>query len=169
MLAVVIVLFVVSIPSAFSIGIRHMLPVYPLLAMVGAGVLASRKLAAALIVSAAISLASIHPHELGYFNFIGGPDWLSDSNVDWAQDIDRMHAFLRERGWQHDTTVIVFAVPGLHDVEQYRQYTGTLPPGRYATSAFMERVAMPRELEPLRMRGKRVARVGTAITIWEMR
>jgi hypothetical protein len=169
MLVVVITLFVVSIPSSFSIGIRHMLPVYPLLAIVGAGVIASRKLAAALIVSAAISLALIHPYELGYFNFIGGPEWLSDSNIDWGQDVDRMHAFLRERGWERDTTVIVFALPGLHDVERYRQFNGTLPPGRYATSAYMERVAMPGLFDALQTRGTRVAKIGASITIRELR
>lgn len=191
-LAAVAVLFAVSIPSSFNIGVRHILPAYPLLAIAGAGMLASRLprrafaiAAAALIVSAAVSLASIHPLELGYFNFMGGPEWLSDSNIDWGQDIDRMHALLRERGWERDTTVIVFSLPVLHDVERYRQPDGrSVPPGRYATSAFMERVgpsmareydgaaagdAMQRVMDTLRARGRRIARVGSSITIWELR
>ena len=184
------VLFAVSIPSSFNIGVRHILPAVPLLAIVGASVLASRLsrrafaiAATALIVSAAGSLASIHPFELGYFNFIGGPEWLSDSNVDWGQDLDRMHALLRERGWEHDTTVIVLSFPILHEVEQYRPFDGVVRPGRYATSAFMEHVgpsvtrddegpaaaeALQRMMDALRTRGRRIAQVGSSITIWEL-
>jgi hypothetical protein len=182
MLAVVAVLFAVSIPSAFNIGVRHILPVYPLLAIVGAGVLASCiprgvfvLVATVLVASCVVSVASIHPYELGYFNNFGGPEWLSDSNIDWGQDIDRMHALLREHGWQHDTTVIVLALPLLHDVEQYRPFDGTVRPGRYATSAFIEHVGpsiggddLRRLMLTLRARGKRVAQAGSSITIWEL-
>lgn len=190
-LVTVALLLAVSIPSSFNIGVRHILPLVPLLVIVGAGVLASRLSprafaisAAALIVSAAGSLASIHPFELGYFNVLGGPERLSDSNVDWGQDIDRMHALLRERGWERDTTVIVFGVQALHGIEQYRQFqAGPVPPGRYATSAYMEQIgpslvrgregaaagdALQNVIDTLRARGKRIAKVGASITIWEL-
>jgi len=36
LLVPVVVLFVVAIPSSFNIGVRHILPVYPLLAITGA-------------------------------------------------------------------------------------------------------------------------------------
>ena len=192
LLAPVALLFVASIPSSFNIGVRHILPVYPLLAIAGAGALASRLprrafviTAAILVASAGVSVATIHPLELGYFNFMGGPEWLSDSNVDWGQDIDRLHAFLRERGWERDTTVIVLAVPGIHDVERYRgPELGAVRPGRYATSTFVEHLgphvagdlegpaaqaSMQQLLDTLRSRGRKIARVGASITIWELR
>lgn len=165
-LAVVGVIFAVSIPSSFNIGVRHILPVYPLLAITGAGVLASllpRRafaiVAVVLIAGAAASVASIHPYELGYFNFMGGPEWLSDSNVDWGQDVDRMHAFLRERGWERDTSVSVLSIPGLHDVERYPD--GGTPTRRYATSVMME------HFDPSLARRRVIARIGASITIRE--
>jgi 4-amino-4-deoxy-L-arabinose transferase-like glycosyltransferase len=190
-LATVVTLLVVSIPSSFNIGVRHILPIFPLLAIVGAGVLASRLprrafaiVAAVLIVSAGVSLASIHPFELGYFNFLGGPENLSDSNVDWGQDIDRMHVFLREKGWERDTRVIVFAMPALHGVERYPPLDElSVPPGHYATSSYMEHVGptvvreregavagdvIQRVMDTLRARGRPIAKVGASITIWEL-
>ena len=185
-------LFAASIPSSFNIGVRHILPVYPLLAIAGAGALASRLpkrafivVAALLIASAGVSVAKSHPYELAYFNFMGGPEWLSDSNVDWGQDVDRMHAFLRARGWERDTTVIVFALAGVHGIEQYPPPAlGAVPPGRYATSYFVEHLgpqiagdlegpeaqaSLQLLLDTLRARGRKVARVGASITIWELR
>lgn len=197
LLAPVVVLFAVSIPSSFNIGVRHILPVYPLLAIAGSIVLASRLpprwfagLGAALILSAAVSLILIHPFELGYFNFlVGGPEeggrWLSDSNIDWGQDIDRLNRFLAERGWARDTTVVVFAtVVHWPDLAQHPQFDpATIRPGRYALSSYMENVGpaftreyegeaaaaqLSRFIQALHTRGRRVARVGASITIWEL-
>ncbi|MEO8383248.1 MAG: glycosyltransferase family 39 protein [Acidobacteriota bacterium] len=190
MLVVVATLFVVSIPSAFNIGVRHILPIYPLLAIVGASALAARLprrafavAAAALLVSAAVSLASIHPFELGYFNVFGGPRNLNDSNVDWGQDVDRMHSFLRQKGWERDTRVVVFAMPRLHGVERYPPLDLSISPGHYATSSYMEYVGpttlrsrqgaaagdvLQRLMDALHTRGRRVARVGSSITIWDL-
>jgi 4-amino-4-deoxy-L-arabinose transferase-like glycosyltransferase len=107
------VLFLSSIGSSYNIGIRHMLPVYPFLALAGAGFLARRlrgqrrgiavALAAALPVLSAVEIARIHPHELSYFNaFAGGPEGgkriLSDSNVDWGLDLKRLALELSRRG-----------------------------------------------------------------------
>ena len=122
----VAVIFLASIGSAYNIGIRHMLPVYPFLALAGAAVLArvaeatSRgakwKLAfAALALLPALSaweILRIHPHELSYFNaFAGGPERgraaLSDSNVDWGLDLRRLAAELERRGVR-DPTVVYF-------------------------------------------------------------
>jgi hypothetical protein len=107
------VLFLASIGSSYNIGIRHLLPVYPLLALAGAGILARARrsvrgkalvwLLAALPVVSAAELAFIHPHELSYFNpLAGGPERgrriLSDSNVDWGLDLKRLSAETRRRG-----------------------------------------------------------------------
>ncbi len=122
----VAVLFVASIGSAYNIGIRHMLPVYPFLALAGAALFArvaaaagsggKRRAAAAafalLPVLSGCELLRIHPHELSYFNaFAGGPERgreiLSDSNVDWGLDLKRLAAELARRGVT-DPTVVYF-------------------------------------------------------------
>ena len=111
------VLFLASIGSSYNIGIRHMLPVYPFLALAAAGAFARARrrakegsggraivwLLAALPVVSAVELARIHPHELSYFNpLAGGPEggrrYLSDSNVDWGLDLKRLAARLHADG-----------------------------------------------------------------------
>jgi hypothetical protein len=123
----VAVLFLASLGSAYNIGIRHMLPVYPFLALSGAAVFARlserpagrrRGLAPAAVVLALLPLLSayallrIHPHELSYFNpFAGGPERgrriLSDSNVDWGLDLKRLAVELRRRR-ADDPTIVYF-------------------------------------------------------------
>ncbi len=118
------VLFLASIGTSYNIGIRHLLPVYPLLAMAGAGLFRRVSRAAgpvarpallalcALPFVAAGELWRIHPHELSYFNpFAGGPEkgrtLLSDSNVDWGLDLERLADELKRRGVS-DPTVVYF-------------------------------------------------------------
>ena len=122
----VAVLFLASINASYNIGIRHMLPVYPFLALAGAAVLArarearpeGRRASAAawaLVLLPALSLAElarIHPHELSYFNpAAGGPEngrtLLSDSNGDWGLDLRRLAAKLSREDIQ-DPTVVYF-------------------------------------------------------------
>ncbi|HEX9286071.1 MAG TPA: phospholipid carrier-dependent glycosyltransferase [Thermoanaerobaculia bacterium] len=118
------VLFLSSVGSAYNIGIRHMLPVYPFLALAGASVFARvarrrgphervNPAAAALLVLPLLcgyELIRIHPHELSYFNpLAGGPEngrkLLSDSNVDWGLDLKRLARELARRGAARPTIV----------------------------------------------------------------
>ncbi len=118
------VLFLASIGTTYNIGIRHLLPVYPLIAMAGAGLFrrvadaASPIARPALLALCALPFVSagelirIHPHELSYFNpFAGGPEKgraiLSDSNVDWGLDLVRLSDELKRRGVT-DPTVVYF-------------------------------------------------------------
>jgi len=118
------VLFLASIGATYNIGIRHLLPVYPLLAMAAAGMFrrVSRSTGAlarpatlalaALPCVAAGEIVRIHPHELSYFNpFVGGPERgrfiLTDSNVDWGLDLIRLGDALKRRGVT-DPTVVYF-------------------------------------------------------------
>ncbi len=96
---------------ADDLGVRYVLPVYPLLFTLAGG-LASAALrigragAAALAVVAASQAGTAllaHPHHLSYFNpaaggMRAGPRWLDDSNVDWGQDVYRLPAWLRAHG-----------------------------------------------------------------------
>ncbi len=124
----VAVLFLASIGTTYNIGIRHLLPIYPFLALFGAALFArawerrresGRARAAAALwlllpVVSAVELARIHPHELSYFNpLAGGPSGgariLSDSNIDWGLDLRRLAAELERRGVpKEDLTVSYF-------------------------------------------------------------
>ena len=124
----VLVLFLASIGTTYNIGIRHVLPVYPFLALFGAALFArtwnrrresSRAAVAAgawllLPAVSAVELARIHPYELSYFNALaggpsGGAKILTDSNVDWGLDLRRLRAELARRGVRReDLTVSYF-------------------------------------------------------------
>ncbi|MCA1733281.1 MAG: hypothetical protein LC732_06725 [Acidobacteria bacterium] len=100
-----------AMTSSINIGIRHILPVYPLLALVAAHAalwLWSRhtagRLAVALLIAWQIfGVARAHPDHLPWFNFMAGdhPErWLLDSNLDWGQDLLRLEAVAKERGME---------------------------------------------------------------------
>ncbi len=190
--------FAVSVPSSFNIGVRHLFPIYPLLAVAGASVLVRRfpvRLAApaaiGLVLSTGASLASIHPLELGYFNsFVGRPErgaaWFADSNLDWGQDLKRLGDALRASGIEARTTIVAY---GGFATNYYSRSCRLLDPARpitpglYAVSDSMQAIG-PEFLESLegkasadqlrdllgrlRSRGRRLARVGASITIWEL-
>ena len=98
--------------SQINIGLRHALPLYPLLATVaGAAVLAlwdapvargaCRAGAAVLVGWLCLASAKAHPDYLASFNEIGGQSperFLLDSDLDWGQDILRLSDTLRMRG-----------------------------------------------------------------------
>ncbi len=88
-------ILVVAMATRMSIGVRHVLPLYPLVAMVAAyGVVHMRRsLAVAFVVAQLASFALAHPDHLAYFNLTAGRDparLLLDSNLDWGQDIRRL-------------------------------------------------------------------------------
>jgi hypothetical protein len=149
----VVYLFLSGMATSYNIGIRHMLPVYPLLAAAAALVvtraLPAKAATAALALAALLQLLEIsrvHPHELSFFNVAaGGPErggeWLNDSNLDWGQDLMRLGLELKRRGWAADTTVAYF---GGADPEYYAPGSrifvpdrGQVPPGLYAVSSFL--------------------------------
>ena len=93
------------------IGIRFLLPVFPLL-FLAAGYLFSVPLAktrmakgVVLVLAACylIPAISIFPNYLSYFNFaVGGPKegykWLIDSNLDWGQDLPGLSKYMKDKG-----------------------------------------------------------------------
>ncbi len=81
-----------------NIGIRHLLPILPLMYLFICAVMVRTRLGlptvAGLIVLAMIETVPLHPNYLGYFNLAaGGPErgsrFLLDSNLDWGQDVAR--------------------------------------------------------------------------------
>jgi hypothetical protein len=123
------------IPSAINIGIRHLSPIFPLLAIcagVGAALLwqragkacyASRGLVVILLTWQVAAGARAHPDYLAYFNECcdAAPErWLIDSDLDWGQDLHRLSLALKEQG-----------------VERLRlAYFGTADPAHHGLPAF---------------------------------
>jgi hypothetical protein len=94
---------------AFQYGVRLILPALPFgLFLCGAGVQAlwrrhwhwAPALAVALL---AVTSLRVYPYGISFFNtWSGGPEaglhYLTDSNLDWGQDLPRLSAYLRESG-----------------------------------------------------------------------
>ncbi len=96
-------ILVIAMLSRISIGVRHVLPLYPLMAIVaGYGITLMRKpFAIALLVAQLASFAFAHPDHLAYFNVTAGRDpsrILLDSNLDWGQDLLRLEKACARRG-----------------------------------------------------------------------
>ena len=92
-----------------DLGVRLILPLYPLLAILAAlGALhvwqrlrqsSTRFLVAALLAWAALDPAVTHPDYIAYFNIFAGPEperVLVDSNLDWGQDLYRLRDAVKD-------------------------------------------------------------------------
>ncbi len=103
--------FGVALTAKVQIGVRHLLPMIPFLALwAGCGIAAfwdqagkARVFAAVLGLWAMVSVGRVHPHQLSYFNEIaggmnGGHRWLVDSNLDWGQNLKGLAKILAARG-----------------------------------------------------------------------
>jgi 4-amino-4-deoxy-L-arabinose transferase-like glycosyltransferase len=122
-------ILLVCLPSNINIGIRHILPMYPLLSMVaGYGAaclwhskqapLIARATAAGLLLWLFASCVRIHPDYLSYFNELVGrhPEQvLLDSDVDWGQDLLRLARFVRV----HEVENLALAYLGTADPTQH--------------------------------------------------
>jgi len=195
------VLFLASIGSSYNIGIRHMLPAYPFLALGAAAVLArfsrggreARVAAVILLVAlpagAAAETLAAHPHELSYFNaLVGGPEGgrrlLTDSNVDWGLDLERLAAELARRGIR-DPTVAYFGGDdvsyriGVPDFSAEPRVRGrfvavsafllAVGPGYYAYHGAPEvGGALERLLRDIAARGKPAGRIGHSMYLFEL-
>jgi len=124
----VIVIFVLTSQSKVNIGLRHILSVYPFLFVLASRLATVRfrrrwlvpLLVGAPLVMTAVSAIRIAPHQLAYFNeLVGGPDqgyrYLSDSNLDWGQDLKGVKAYMDKE----NLSII------------YLSYFGTAPPEYY--------------------------------------
>ncbi|MFA6317348.1 MAG: hypothetical protein WC943_08010 [Elusimicrobiota bacterium] len=100
--------------SKTQIGIRHILPLFPFMILMGADAAAwlwrlswrpgvVRPALAALAAWLAVSVLHAHPHHLAYFNeLVGGPSrghrWFVDSNLDWGQGLKELGRVLEGMG-----------------------------------------------------------------------
>jgi 4-amino-4-deoxy-L-arabinose transferase-like glycosyltransferase len=103
----------VSLTSGINIGIRHFLPAYPFFFILGAlfldrllRVAKWRSLAgtvvAVVIAAMGLEAARAYPDYVSYVNQLRGnqPGWklLSDSNVEWGDDVKAVAEYLQTRG-----------------------------------------------------------------------
>jgi len=103
-----------SLSSNLNIGVRHLLPVFPFtILLVSASVSLWMKGAwfkktktavlAILLIFQAYSVLAVYPYFIAYFNeLVGGPSrgyiYVTDSNLDWGQDMIRLRSWLEEKG-----------------------------------------------------------------------
>lgn len=98
--------FAVTLNSRINLGVRHLLPVYPFLYVLGMAALAvllppRRFLAVAGLAVGlqAVESAVVYPDYLGFFNVAAGgssagPRYLLDSNLDWGQDLKKLKKYM---------------------------------------------------------------------------
>ena len=122
-----------------NLGIRYLLPIYPLLIILvgraltrewpGRGRGWAKGLVVALVVWAAAEGARYAPNYLAYFNQLaGGPSRggrvLADSNLDWGQDLPQLAAWQRAHP---EAAPLHFAYFGPADITRYGVHAQRLP------------------------------------------
>jgi hypothetical protein len=183
MAPVVLFLTVLGFASFFSrinIGIRHVLILYPFMAMGGAYLLARvwrglgkatvarRALVVALVAWQLSALYTAYPDYFPYFNeTVSNPDHvLVDSDLDWSQDLKRLERRLSEL----KVPAIHLAYSGTADLAREPLPPYTLLPGRQPVTGWVAITALTREHEPARWAWldayKPVERVGKTIDLY---
>jgi hypothetical protein len=124
----VAVYFLVACASNLNIGYRHLLPILPpLFVLVGGLELARMPLRVAswlLVGWLAVENVAARPYYLSYFNQLaGGRDHgyrrLSDSNVDWGQDLPSLADWIANRRGSGDRTPIYLSYFGVDDPKRF--------------------------------------------------
>jgi hypothetical protein len=151
--AIALAILVVCLPSRINIGLRHVLPMYPLLA-IGAGMGAvglwrARRwrpagpvLAVLLVGWQLLASGRAHPDYLAWFNELAGhhPERiLVDSDLDDGQDLERLADTLRARripsislAYAGSATVAEHGLPHVHWLEPHRPATGWVAASLYS-------------------------------------
>jgi hypothetical protein len=101
--APIAVYMTISATGSIMIGIRHLLPIIPLMYLFGCFVLARGRVTLLVIALSAVSFIetlALHPDYLPFMNIAsGGPRrglmFFADSNLDWGQDVARLATWLR--------------------------------------------------------------------------
>jgi 4-amino-4-deoxy-L-arabinose transferase-like glycosyltransferase len=98
-----------TLTTGINIGVRHVLPLYPLLTICAAAAIVSlwRRSRIAVVILLAwyfIATAIAHPDYMSYFNEAAGnhPERIAaDSNLDWGQDLLRLATTVRDEHIDH--------------------------------------------------------------------
>lgn len=177
----VAVMLYFAMRSPINIGLRHVLPIYPLLfvfvsktaRLPSRGCLAWTLFMAVLMLWYLQSAFSIYPHYLAYFNELaGGPSqghkFLVDSNLDWGQDLKRLAEFQRRHPEARPLRLAYFgsAPPSAYGVEREPLATGTPVTGWVAASVTLLRL-QPDGYDWLKAH-RPVATLGYSINVYEI-
>jgi Dolichyl-phosphate-mannose-protein mannosyltransferase len=152
-LAIAIAILLVCLPSRINIGLRHVLPLYPFLAITAGSGLVSlarfRRAAPFGAVAAALLLVwhlavsvRAHPDYLSHFNELAAehPERiLVDSDLDSGQDLKRLADTLRARripsvwlAYAGSATVTEHGLPPVHWLEPHRPVKGWIAASLYS-------------------------------------
>jgi hypothetical protein len=181
-----------AVQSHVNIGVRHLLPVWPLTAALAAGLMAAygrrlyRRAAPVLLAACCLMTAAesarIFPHDIAFFNFAaGGPEnganILLDSNIDWGQSLGELIEWLGDRPRKEVCLCYFGVVPldyfgfdecGVMPDEEIRR--GLLPERRwYAISVtLLQGVYHKREWYGWLRAQTPVARIGYSIYVYDV-
>jgi 4-amino-4-deoxy-L-arabinose transferase-like glycosyltransferase len=141
-----VTILLACLPSRINIGVRHILPIFPLLAIVG-GVGACKLwtnlrknyvgpiIVVLLLIWQLASSLRAHPDYLAYFNEFAGPHpdrILLDSDLDWGQDLLRLGPYLKQK--HIDNVSIAYAGSPKLDLNKFDLPPfQVLAPGQHAT------------------------------------
>ncbi len=174
----------ISLRVRVDLGVRLVLPIYPLLAIVAAqGVMAlwqmrravaGRALAIALSAASVLIVVRAHPDHLAYFNPLAGPHperVLVDSNLDWGQDLYRLRDTIQARGIRDSVYVAYFGTtsPSAAGVPRSRFLNPNERPHGWvaAGETFLVGEWMPGAYGWLRQYPP-VARIGRGMWLWKI-
>lgn len=151
--AIAAAILLVCLPSRINIGVRHVLPMYPFLAIAaGIGVAwlwrarhyapAGGLIAALLVAWQLVTSGRAHPDYLAYFNGLAArhPERiLVDSDLDDGQDLKRLADTLRARGissvalaYAGSATVAEHGLPPIRWLQPHRPVTGWVAASLYS-------------------------------------
>jgi hypothetical protein len=124
--AAALTMLAISTTVRVDLGVRLILPMYPLLAIAAAQgamrlwserrSLAPRAAVSALLAWSLLIVVRTHPDHLSYFNALAGdhPEHvLVDSNLDWGQDLYRLRDTIVARGIRDTVRVAYFGTAGV--------------------------------------------------------
>jgi len=148
-------ILLVCMLNSIDLGVRHILPIYPLAAMVAGLGLArlvqagrARKAAAALglVLAVWLVVSSVwsHPDYLAYFNESVGSkpeSVLAESDLDWGQDLQRLSDKLKQLGVK-EVSLAYFGtadptrhnLPAIKPLPAYRRTTGWVAVSLHVTT-----------------------------------
>lgn len=89
----------VCLPSQIDLGVRHILAIFPVMAVIASRAMKHGRFAVALAGLVAVESLWAHPDYMAHFNPLvaGRPERvLAESDLDWGQDLDRLARRLRE-------------------------------------------------------------------------
>jgi hypothetical protein len=182
-IAAAAVVLAVSMGGGINIGIRHVLVIFPFLAVAGAVVFfrpaaRGRRLGALgllLVLWQAAESFHAHPDYLAYFNQIARGrelNFLADSNLDWGQDLERLRRDLLSR--HVDTVYLAYsgapAEPPLRrGGVSFFAFDVQPPPAGWVAVSVNRMVGLPDKYPLFWLGGQTpVARIGKSILLYHL-